>query len=283
MIFTNRKLREQAGYRMKIKISRVFLFFLMICIFTSCGTIKKENLKKLKSKNFENYTLFYEETIPDKQIKDYDIIVNNMYFYLTTEMGLDFEKPHFNLAVLPIENEVVNFKKRNTNACTDYENIYLIDMFNLSDEIYEKYGEPSEGIANDAFSHELAHLMTHCVIDYKKNNKVRPNEMNSISFSYIDFTATEFKLCNDIADIIKNNYNEEQYKNLKEDGLISLKNASNDRRPAVFLLYLHMNKEYGKITTFLEAEGLEDFIKKVNWDKNDEELYIEWLSGHFDG
>ena len=26
-------------------------------------------------------------------------------------MGLDFEKPHFNLAVLPIENEVVNFKK----------------------------------------------------------------------------------------------------------------------------------------------------------------------------
>ena len=24
--------------------------------------------------------------------------------------------------------------------------------------------------------------MTHCVIDYKKNNKVRPNEMNSISF-----------------------------------------------------------------------------------------------------
>jgi hypothetical protein len=146
---------------MKTKISFIILLPLILCVLASCITIKKENLKKLESKEFGNYTLFYEEVIPAEQIKDYDTIVDNMYLYLTTKMGLEFEKPHFNLAVLPIENEVVDFKKRSTNACTDYENIYLIDMFNLSEEIYEEYGEPSAGIANDAFSHELAHLMTH--------------------------------------------------------------------------------------------------------------------------
>ena len=268
---------------MKTKLSCIILFSLMLCVLTSCGTIKKENLKKIESKDLENYTLFYEEVIPTKQIKDYDIIVNNMYFYLTKKMGLDFEKPHFNLAVLPIENEVVQFKKRNTNACTDYKNIYLIDMFNLSEEIYKEYGEPPVGIANDSFSHELAHLMTHGVIKYKKNNKVRPNEMNSVSFSFIDFTTTEFKLRNDITDVIKNDYSEEQYKKLKEDGIVSLKNASKDRTLAVFLLYLHANEEYSKIITFLEAKSLEDYIKKVNWDKQDDELYMEWLNEILDG
>lgn len=267
---------------MKIKISCALLFTLMLCIFSSCGTIKEENLKKLKSKDFKNYTLFYEEVIPAEQIKDYDMIVDNMHSYLTAKIGLDFEKPHFNLAVLPIENEVVNFEKRNTNACTDYENIYLIDMFNLPEEMYEEYGEPPEGIANDAFSHELAHLMTRGVVKYKKNNKIRPNEMNSISLSYIDFTTTEFKLTSDLAKLIKNNFSKEQYKKLKEDGLISLRNASNDRRLALFLLYLHINEEYDKVITFLEADGVKDFIKKVNWDKNDDELYIEWLSGYYE-
>ena len=268
---------------MKIKISCIILFSLMLCVFTSCGTIQKESLDKLESKDFENYTLFYEEVIPIKQIKDYDIIVDNMYFYLNKKMGLDFEKPHFNLAVLPIENEVVQFEKRNTNACTDYENIYLIDMFNLSEEIYKKYGEPPVGIANDSFSHELAHLMTHGVIKYKKINKVRPNEMNSVSLSFIDFTTREFKLRNDIKDVIRNNYSEEQYKRLEEDGIISLKNASKDRTLAIFLLYLHANEEYSKIITFLEAKNLEDFIKKVNWKKKDDDLYVEWFNEVLEG
>lgn len=264
---------------MKIKVSCIILFSLMICIFSSCGRIKEENLIKLERKDFESYTLFYKEVIPTKQIKDYDVIVNNMYFYLNNKMKLDFEKPHFNLAILPIENEVVQFKKRNTNACTDYENIYLIDMFNLSEEMYKQYGEPPIGIANDSFSHELAHLMTHGIIKYNKNNKIRPNEMNSVSFSFIDFTTREFKLRNDIKDVIKYNYSDEQYNGLKKDGIISLKNASKDRILAVFLLYLHANEEYSKILTFLEAKNLEDFIKKVNWDKQNDKEYLEWLNG----
>ena len=227
--------------------------------------------------------MFYEEEIPAKQIKDYDIITNNMYIYLTKKMGLDFEKPHFNLAVLPIENEVVQFHERNTNACTDYENIYLIDMFNLSEQMYKEYGEHPEGIANDSFQHELAHLMTYGVIKYSQSNKARPNEMNAVSFSLIDFTTTEFKLRNDIKDVIKNNYDEEQYKKLKAEGIVSLKNSTKDRSSAIYLLYLHSNEEYSKVITFLEAKSIDDFIKKVNWDKNDDALYKKWLDEILDG
>jgi hypothetical protein len=260
------------------KIAFIVLFSAIICFFTSCDTINEENLKKLKCEDFENYTLYYEEEIPSKQIKDYDAIVDNMYNYLTEKMGFSFEKPHFNLAVLPIENDVVQFRKRDTNACTDYENIYLLDMFNLGEEIYQKYGDPPEGIANDAFSHELAHLMSHGIIDFKKNNKIRADEMHAVSSSFIDFTTTEFKLHDDIEEVIKNNISAEQIKSLNEYGLRSLKNASADRSLAVFLLYLHVKEDYGKIITFLEAEGVEDFIRKVDWGKADDELFIKWLN-----
>lgn len=267
---------------MRKRVRAILLIPLLICVFTSCRTIEKENLKLLKSKEFVNYTLFYNETVPEKQIQNYDKITDNMYLYLTTKMGLDFEKPHFNLAVLPIENDVVDFRKRNTNACTDYENIYLIDMFNLPEEIYQEYGEPPEGIADDAFSHELAHLMTHSVIKYKKSNKLRPEELNSVSFSYIDFTVTEFRLLNDITDIVNNNIGERQLEQLKEEGLISLRNATGDRTLAVFLLYLHTREEYGRILTFLEANSLKDFIEKANWNKDDDRLFIQWLNEYMD-
>jgi hypothetical protein len=260
------------------KIACIVLFAAIVCFSASCGTINKENLKKLKCKDFKNYTLYYVEEIPVRQIKDYDTIVDNMYNYLAGKMGFNFNKPHFNLAILPIENDVVQFKKRDTNACTDYENIYLIDMFNLGEEIYQEYGEPPEGIANDAFSHELAHLMTNGIIDFKKKNKIRPDEMHAVSFSFIDFTTTEFKLRDDIEETIKANISEEHFKSLNEDGLVSLKNASTDRSLAVFLLYLHVKEDYGKIITFLEAESVEDFIKKVNWGKTDDESFLKWLS-----
>ena len=258
------------------------LLSVMLCFVTSCGkTINADNLKKLRTKEYRNYTLYYDEILPADQIQDYDTITDNMYSYLTTKMGLDFNKPHFNVAVLPLENDVVQFRKRSTNACTDYENIYIVDMFNLPEEMYEKYGPPPEGIANNAFTHELAHLMTHGVIDYKKGNKNRPEEMNSFCLGFIDFTIPEFKLLYDLADIVNGNISEVQYRNLMKNGLISLKGATEDASLAVFLLYLHMNEEYGRVRAFLEANDLEDFINKANWGTNDDKLFNEWLDEYY--
>jgi len=263
---------------MKIKLITIFLLpIIALVIMTSCSTINANEMKNLKTKEFKNYTLYYQDVIPEKQIKDYDEITDNMYIYMTTKMGLEFEKPKFKIAVLPIQNKVANFKKRNTNACTDYNNIYLIDMFNLSEEIYEQYGEPPEGIANDAFSHELAHLMSHNIIDYKNKNRIRPNEMNSIAFSYIDFTTNEFKLIDNVKEIIKNNLTNEQMKILKEQGLGSFKNSTQDRSVAIFLLYLHSIENYEYIKIFLEADNIEDYIKKVNWNKEEDKKFVEWL------
>lgn len=268
---------------MKARAVILLMVSLMLCVFTSCGTINKENLKKLKTKEYKNYTLFYENILPEMQIKDYDIITDNMYSYLTGKLGLSFVKPHFNLAVLPIENDVVQFQKRNTNACTDYETIYLIDMFNLSEEMYEKYGDPPEGIANNAFTHELAHLMTHGVIEYNGRNKLRPEEMNATALAFIDFTASEFNLLYDLSEIITNNFSKEQYGKLQELGIASLKNASEGREPAVFLLYLYMHEEYDKVMNFLEANDLDDFIGKANWSAEDDKWFMEWINMHYNG
>lgn len=257
----------------------VLLIFL-VAVLSGCRTIKPENISKLMQKKYENFTLYYQDITPEKQVKDYDTITNNMHLYLKDKLKLKAEKPSFGVVVLPLENDVVDFQKRSTNACTDYKNIYLIDMYNLSKELYEQYGEPPEGIANDSFSHELAHLFTHDVIDYSKKNVIRPEEMLSVCFSYIDFTSASYQLVENFNEVIQNNFTDNHMAQLKEKGLAAFRNAKDDRSMSIFLAFLHNRERYEDIVTFLEADGVEDFMKKVNWGEDDDQMFIDWLNGH---
>jgi hypothetical protein len=258
----------------------LFLHIFLLAALSGCRTIRPENMASLMQKEYENYTLFYQESIPEKQVRDYDTITSNMHLYLKEKLKLSVEKPSFGVAVLPLENDVVDFQKRSTNACTDYRNIYLIDIYNLSEDLYEQYGEPPEGIANDAFSHELAHLFTHGVIRYSKKNMIRPEEMLSVCFSYIDFTSTSFELVDNISGVIRNNFSGDQMEQLKDKGLAAFRNAKDDRSMAVFLAFLHCMERFDDMVTFLEAGGVEDFMKKASWSHDDEQRFLDWLNEH---
>jgi hypothetical protein len=126
------------------------------------------------------------------------------------------------------------------------------------------------------FSHELAHLLSKNIISYKKSNNIRPEEMNSVFCSLIDFTTNEYKPVDNIKNIINNQFTEEQLNYIEKNGLNSLSNAKNDRRSAVFLLFLHEKKMYNKIVKFLEAKSIENFIDN-NWNSKTDKLFISWI------
>ncbi len=257
----------------------VFSIFLITAL-SGCRTIKAENIIHLMQKEYENFTLYYQDIIPEKQVKDYDTISTNMHLYLKEKLKLKAVKPSFGVVVLPLENDVVDFQKRSTNACTDYKNIYLIDVYNLSKELYDQYGEPPEGIANDSFAHELAHLLTHNVINYSKKNVIRPEEMLSVCFSYIDFTSTNFQLVENFSEVIQNNFTDNHMAQLKKKGLAAFRNAKDDRSMSIFLAFLHSRERYDDIIVFLEADGVEGFMKKVNWGEDDDQMFIDWVNEH---
>jgi hypothetical protein len=182
----------------------------------SCNGIHPEKIKELQRKEYNNFILYYNKKIPEKQIRDYNVIIDNMYTYMIDNLKLNVKDKKIELVVVPVKNEVVEFQKRNTNACTDYKYIYLVDVFNLSDDLYDKYGEPPVGIANDMFSHELAHCLSKDSIDYKNSNKIRPEEMYLLLCSYIDFTKNEINALQNINEIVNNNFTKEQIENLKK-------------------------------------------------------------------
>ncbi|MCP4178774.1 MAG: hypothetical protein GY756_13495 [bacterium] len=265
---------------MKITLSRLLPFsLLVIYILSSCSKsyVNFDNMDLLRKEKRDLYTVLSVDYSDDESLIDIDQVTLGLNNYFQNHIGIDSNIDHFRLVILPDENEVIDFKSRGSSASTFYKKriIFLLDFYNLEEELYEKYGPAPKDILLTSFTHEYTHNLTYKEI-YNLNYIIF--EAMSVFCSWIDFRVEPYiKHDNpDLENCILRIYSKEKLSKLEKSGLDSIDKKEIKDELAFFLYFLHSIQNYEAIHDILTTSNLGKTLSEYN-DKFHIDYY-RWIS-----
>lgn len=252
---------------------------LSVFVLSSCASWKLENLSKYNSTNLNKFVVYTENTNNYEYLLDIENIEKNLRVYLEEKLGLELNDEIITLAILPLDNEVIDFEKQKSTATSSPSKqvILLADFYHVSDDISALYGEPPKDILITAFTHELTHCLTLWQNKFGFSGKME--ESFAVFTSYIDFRDEKYRCFttnSDLQDDIKANYTEERIESLLSNNLENIE-TKKTMELEIFITYLHLTGKYDYIKELLFCKNMKAFITKVNWTIADTQDFIDWI------
>jgi hypothetical protein len=282
--------RENAGYpnvrttlrarkKMRIKNNFILIFLVNTLLIYSCrSTIHNDELTKYKKQETKYLVVYSEYPIKQTVLNSFDSIYDNLSDYLQNDLQMDIKKEKVTVAILPITNSVCNFKKQGTSTFCYPKNdiMYLLDAEHLPKEIIEKYGQPPENFLQNAFTHELTHILTIPKFHFNKSLQMKERLANYCSF--FDFTKrpTVKLFDREQKKQIQDCYSSKRINDLKVGSIDKLK-AKNSYEIPFFMLYLYETDKNQELITLIRSKSMNDFINKSKWTTEDTYKFIQWI------
>ncbi len=265
---------------MRNTLSRLVLFsFLVINILSSCSKsyVDFDNMDLLKKEKRDLYTVLSVDYSDDESLIDIDQVTLGLNNYFQNYIGIDSNIDHFRLVILPDENEVIDFKSRNSSASTFCKKriIFLLDFYNLEKELYEKYGPAPKDILLTAFTHEYTHNLAYQNINNYKNVVF---EAMSVFCSWIDFRVEPYKKYDNpgLENSILRIYSKKKLSKLEKSGLYSIDKKEIEDELAFFLYFLHSIQNYEAIHDIMTTSNLGKTLSGYNDEFHMD--YYRWIS-----